>query len=61
MRAVGGACAANGVALVIPCHRVVREGGTISGYRWGSEKKRILLQRESEYSGKALGLFAAIS
>lgn len=58
VRAVGGACAANSVALVIPCHRVVREGGTIHGFRWGSERKRILLQREAEYSGKRLGLFA---
>jgi AraC family transcriptional regulator of adaptative response/methylated-DNA-[protein]-cysteine methyltransferase len=58
VRAVGGACGANRVALAIPCHRVVREGGKISGFRWGSEKKRILLQREAEFSGKALRLSA---
>jgi len=60
VRAVGGACAANRVALVVPCHRVVREGGIISGYRWGSEKKRLLLQREAEYSGKARALFSML-
>ena len=46
VRAVAGACAANPVALVTPCHRVVRTGGGISGYRWGVERKRTLLDRE---------------
>jgi len=45
-RAVARACAMNPVALVIPCHRVVREGGEISGYRWGADRKRALLERE---------------
>jgi AraC family transcriptional regulator of adaptative response/methylated-DNA-[protein]-cysteine methyltransferase len=47
-RAVARACATNSVALVIPCHRVVRENGELSGYRWGIERKQKLLQKESE-------------
>lgn len=46
VRAVARACAANPTALVVPCHRVVRRDGALSGYRWGAERKRILLQRE---------------
>lgn len=46
-RAVARACASNPVALVVPCHRVVREDGDLGGYRWGVERKRELIARES--------------
>ena len=45
-RAVAKACATNSVALLIPCHRVVRGTGELGGYRWGMQRKRVLLDTE---------------
>jgi AraC family transcriptional regulator of adaptative response/methylated-DNA-[protein]-cysteine methyltransferase len=47
VRAVARACATNPVALVIPCHRVIREDKSLGGYRWGLDRKKKLLEREA--------------
>jgi len=48
IRAVANACAANAIALAIPCHRVVRSDGALAGYRWGMERKRSMVEKETE-------------
>ncbi|MBS0233119.1 MAG: bifunctional DNA-binding transcriptional regulator/O6-methylguanine-DNA methyltransferase Ada [Proteobacteria bacterium] len=53
VRAVARACATNSLAVAIPCHRVVRANGEMAGYRWGTERKRRLLERESSARGKS--------
>ena len=55
---VGEACAGNNVALVVPCHRVIRSDGSLAGFRWGIERKKALLLREQAASPDPDSLFA---
>lgn len=50
VRAVANACAANNLAIIIPCHRVIKNDGKLAGYRWGIDIKKRLLQYESQQS-----------
>ncbi|WP_157267299.1 bifunctional DNA-binding transcriptional regulator/O6-methylguanine-DNA methyltransferase Ada [Azohydromonas aeria] len=59
VRAVAGACAANVLAVAVPCHRIVRRDGSLSGYRWGVERKRALLAREAEGAETGLDIGSA--
>ena len=55
---IGEACAANALTVVVPCHRVIRSDGRLAGYRWGVNRKRLLLQREQEMFPDPQSLFA---
>ena len=46
VRAAASACASNNVAILIPCHRILKSDGGLGGYRWGEERKRVLLDKE---------------
>ncbi|HKT09331.1 MAG TPA: methylated-DNA--[protein]-cysteine S-methyltransferase [Gemmatimonadaceae bacterium] len=50
-RAVGAACGANPLAIIVPCHRVIARDGSLTGYRWGIERKQALLEREARMRG----------
>ncbi|HEY9145015.1 MAG TPA: MGMT family protein, partial [Arenimonas sp.] len=52
-RAVARACAGNRVAVLVPCHRVIRGDGSLGGYRWGLPRKQALLDSESRHSPPA--------
>ena|SRR5436305_2037331 len=54
VRAVGNACARNPIAIVVPCHRVVRSDGGLSGYRWGIKIKQALIEIEEKYTQHSL-------
>ncbi|MDE2603791.1 MAG: methylated-DNA--[protein]-cysteine S-methyltransferase [Bradyrhizobium sp.] len=53
-RVVANACAANPIALAVPCHRVIRTDGELAGYRWGIERKRDLIEKEARIEKEAL-------
>jgi AraC family transcriptional regulator of adaptative response/methylated-DNA-[protein]-cysteine methyltransferase len=55
IRAVARACATNPVALVVPCHRAIRDDGSLAGYRWGIERKELLIARETDRAQRHQG------
>jgi AraC family transcriptional regulator, regulatory protein of adaptative response / methylated-DNA-[protein]-cysteine methyltransferase len=55
VRAVGRACGSNRLGILVPCHRVVGADGSLTGYRWGVERKRLLLEAEREHLGRGRG------
>ena len=55
VRAVAHACGTNHIALVIPCHRVIREDGTLGGYKWGLDRKEAILAHEHAFSETGSG------
>ncbi len=59
-REVAEACAANDLAVAVPCHRVIRTGGSISGYRWGVKRKRALLAREAQLDPSRQAVYPAV-
>jgi AraC family transcriptional regulator, regulatory protein of adaptative response / methylated-DNA-[protein]-cysteine methyltransferase len=61
VRAVARACASNQLAVVIPCHRVVGSDGSLRGYRWGSDRKRALLEREAAQAATSLSTCMTIT
>jgi AraC family transcriptional regulator of adaptative response/methylated-DNA-[protein]-cysteine methyltransferase len=54
-RAVGHACATNPISIIVPCHRVIRTDGSLGGYRWGLDRKKLLLDQERRIAASEAG------